>query len=55
MDSREMGKLGGHARARKLTKKRRREIAIKASKAAVQARKRRNGKPKSKSRRSKNG
>jgi hypothetical protein len=34
----EMGKRGGHARAKALTAKQRRESAIKASKAAAKAR-----------------
>jgi hypothetical protein len=37
----EMASLGGHARARKLSKRRRREIATKASMAAKRARARR--------------
>ena len=40
MDVSEMARLGGTARAAELSAKRRREIAVKASKAAVAARKR---------------
>ena len=40
MDVREMARMGGLARAEKLTAKERREIATKASKAGVAARKR---------------
>jgi hypothetical protein len=46
----EMGKRGGHARAKALTAKQRRESAIKASKAAAKARTR-----KAKERRAQNG
>jgi hypothetical protein len=46
----EMGKRGGHARAKALTAKERRESAIKASKAAARARTR-----KAKERKSQNG
>ncbi len=46
----EMGKRGGHARAKALTAKQRRESAIKASKAAAKARMR-----KAKERKAQNG
>jgi hypothetical protein len=46
----EMGKRGGHARAKALTAKERRESAIKASKAAAKARTR-----KAKERKAQNG
>lgn len=38
MDVREMARMGGEARAAALTPKKRREIALKASKAAAKAR-----------------